>query len=190
MIFKLLNLLFTTNTYNNYIVPEKNKYILSLASIWILPLIYKTYITNHLILSVILTNLCIVSPLFWYNYNHNSLLHKIDKYLAISCYIYLFIIFHNPIFFIINSLGLFSLFIYSEYCCIHNLQNMQVISHLTFRLFYFRLVYNLTDKSTDIIYIIPYILHNYYLINKKKINYCKDFIYLYLIINIINLLEI
>jgi len=136
-IYKLVKLLFTTNTYNNYIIPQKNKYILSLASIWILPLIYKTYISNHLILSVILTKLCIISPLFWYNYKHNSLLHKIDKYLAISCYIYLFINLHNPVFFIVNSSGLFSLFIYSEYCCIHNLKEKQVISHLTFRMFYF-----------------------------------------------------
>lgn len=62
---------------------------------------------------------------------------------------------------------------------------MQVISHLTFRMFYFRLVYNLADNSNDIIYVISYIFHNYYLIHKTQINYYKELLFLFILIVII-----
>ena len=142
----------TTNIYD-----DTNKIILGISSLWILPLIIHSY---HCILYIFSCNLIVViisSYIFWYNYKINSLLHKIDKYSVIFCFIYIFI-YERLIYFIINSLLLLPPYIISIISSSNNNYNIQLYSHQIFRYFSFKLICDFIKFS----YIKFYIYSLYY----------------------------
>jgi hypothetical protein len=78
-IFKQL-IMFYTSQDN---MPNKNKLILGTSSLWILNLIYYSFIEELYLISLLLTSVTIISSIFWYNYKINSIYHKLDNYLSI-----------------------------------------------------------------------------------------------------------
>ena len=172
-----LSLLFTTTSGNTSPIPEKNKYILALSSLWILTILRNSLILLNPFLSLNLISISIISPLFWYNYKINSLFHKLDKLLVWTIAI---INLNYTIYklYISITILLFSLIIYffylSEYFIIKNKFTHQLISHLLFRYFFFVWIYLTFYNSLLQLSLISlgYIIHNYYLImNINKNNY-------------------
>jgi hypothetical protein len=77
-----LSLLFTTTSGNTSPIPETNKYILAISSLWILTILRNSLISLNPFLSLNILSISIISPLFWYNYQINSIFHKLDKLLV------------------------------------------------------------------------------------------------------------
>jgi len=168
-----LSLLFTTTSGNTSPIPEKNKYILALSSLWILTILRNSLILLNPFLSLNLISISIISTLFWYNYKINSIYHKLDKLLVWTIAI---INLNYAIYklYISITILLFSLIIYffylTEYFIINKKFKHQLISHLLFRYFFFTWVY-LTYYNTLLRFSLisfGYLLHNFYLI--KTIN--------------------
>jgi len=168
-----LSLLFTTTSGNTSPIPEKNKYILALSSLWILTILRNSLILLNPFLSLNLISISIISTLFWYNYKINSIYHKLDKLLVWTIAI---INLNYAIYklYISITILLFSLIIYffylTEYFIIKKKFKHQLISHLLFRYFFFTWVY-LTYYNTLLRFSLisfGYLLHNFYLI--KTIN--------------------
>lgn len=171
---KLLKYLFTTDIYDDtYIMPEKNKIIIGASSFWILNLISHSYNKNLYILTIHLILISIFSPLYWYNYKINSIIHKLDKYIVISCFLYicLNIDYINSI---INLLFIIIPYILSSIACIHNNYKLQLYSHQTFRFFAFKLIYNFIDNTNNTYLLLissEYLLFTSYLIFIKINNF-------------------
>jgi hypothetical protein len=168
-----LSLLFTTTSGNTSPIPETNKYILAISSLWILTILRNSLISLNPFLSLNILSISIISPLFWYNYQINSIFHKLDKLLV---WIIAIINLKYAIYqlYISITILLFSLIIYffylTEYFIIKKKFKHQLISHLLFRYFFFVWVY-LTYYNTLLRFSLisfGYILHNFYLI--KTIN--------------------
>jgi hypothetical protein len=168
-----LSLLFTTTSGNTSPIPETNKYILAISSLWILTILRNSLISLNPFLSLNILSISIISPLFWYNYQINSIFHKLDKLLV---WIIAIINLKYAIYqlYISITILLFSLIIYffylSEYFIIKKKFKHQLISHLLFRYFFFTWVY-LTYYNTLLRFSLisfGYLLHNFYLI--KTIN--------------------
>jgi|694.fasta_scaffold83916_3 hypothetical protein len=167
------------NTQDN--MPYKNRLILGTSSFWIINLIYKTYIYELYFQSLLLTSIVIISPLFWYHYQINSIYHKFDNYLSILMLILVLI--NNY-----SSISYFDLFImikfyYMSLIFTHTKNyNIQLCCHLLFRLFFYKILYlTIDDKSYDINYdIIKYISNNLFIFtitNNNKYCYMKYIIY-------------
>jgi hypothetical protein len=163
-----LSLLFTTTSGDISPIPEKNKYILGISSLWILTILRNSLILLNPYLVVIIFSISIISPLFWYKYQINSLLHKLDKLLV------WIIVIINLKYAIYKLYILFLLIIYffylSEFFIIKHKFKHQLISHLLFRYFFFIWIY-LTYYNTLLqlsLISFGYLLHNIYLI--KTIN--------------------
>lgn len=175
-----MKLLMTTDIYDDTnIMPNKNKIILGISILWIIPLIIHSY---HLKLYIFCCNLIIIniaSYIYWYNYKINSLLHKIDKYSVILCFTYIFI-YERFIYFIINSLLLLLPYILSSISSINNNFNIQLYSHQLFRYFSFKLICDFINYSYNRFYIysIYYFIFSFYLfkIINNDINYFKHYI--------------
>lgn len=168
-----LSLLFTTTSGNTSPIPETNKYILSISSLWILTILRNSLISLNPFISFCLISISIISTLFWYNYKINSIYHKLDKLLVWTIAI---INLNYAIYklYISITILLFSLIIYffylTEYFIINKKFKHQLISHLLFRYFFFTWVY-LTYYNTLLQFSLisfGYLLHNFYLI--KTIN--------------------
>jgi hypothetical protein len=163
-----LSLLFTTTSGDISPIPEKNKYILGISSLWILTILRNSLILLNPYLVLIIFSISIISPLFWYKYQINSLLHKLDKLLV------WIIVIINLKYAIYKLYILFLLIIYffylSEFFIIKRKFKHQLISHLLFRYFFFIWIY-LTYYNTLLqlsLISFGYLLHNIYLI--KTIN--------------------
>jgi hypothetical protein len=188
----LIKYIFTTNIYDDtHKMPNKNKMILSISSLWILNLLSHCYYNNLKILLFLLSILSIISPVFWYNYKVNSLYHKIDKSIVISLFIYLmqtnyYLYYH--FYYLISITSIIAIFyILSIKTCIYNNYELQLYSHLSFRYFTFLLLFhyiinyndngNNNNKNNNYMKLITieYIIFNNYLIfkikNKKIIKY-------------------
>lgn len=168
-----LSLLFTTTSGNTSPIPETNKYILSISSLWILTILRNSLISLNPFISFCLISISIISTLFWYNYKINSIYHKLDKLLVWTIAI---INLNYALYklYISITILLFSLIIYffylTEYYIIKNKFKHQLISHLLFRYFFFTWIY-LTYYNTLLQFSLisfGYLLHNIYLI--KTIN--------------------
>jgi hypothetical protein len=194
----LIKYIFTTNIYDDTDkMPNKNKMVLSISSLWILNLLSHSYLNNYYILTFIITSISIISPLFWYNYKINSIYHKLDKNIVISMFIYLlsqtnyYLYYH--IYKILSLVSIILLFyLISAKSCINNNYELQLYSHLTFRYFTFLLLYyyimnnNDNDNNYMTLITIEYILFNYYLMKKIKDNKINKFLLYNLIIIISN----
>ena len=138
----ILSYIFTTNIYDDtYIMPKKNKFILSISSFWILNLLYHIYINQLYYLTFLLSSISIISPIFWYNYRVNSIYHKLDKSLVLSSYMYVIsnnYYYNNIKYLILYSSLIFIFFIFSAKSCINNNYNLQLYSHQIFRFLYFK----------------------------------------------------
>jgi hypothetical protein len=159
-----LSLLFTTTSGDISPIPEKNKYILGISSLWILTILRNSLILLNPYLVLIIFSISIISPLFWYKYQINSLLHKLDKLLV------WIIVIINLKYAIYKLYILFLLIIYffylSEFFIIKRKFKHQLISHLLFRYFFFIWIY-LTYYNTLLqlsLISFGYLLHNIYLI--------------------------
>jgi len=178
---KLLKLLFLTTSNNSTPLPLQNQFILGISSLWILTILPKT----SLLLSLNIIMISIISPIFWYNYQLNSIFHKLDKLLVWT------ITFQNlyslpSIQLSITLIPLIILFFYlSEYFIIIKNFKYQIFAHLLFRYFFFIWIYlNLYNNPIHLsynYYLFIYI-HNYNLWN--YIYYLSELsviIYIYLI---------
>ena len=198
----LIKIAFTTNIYDDTNkMPNKNKMVLAVSSLWILNLLSHCYLNNLKFLLFLLSSLSIISPLFWYNYKVNSIYHKLDKSIVISFFIYLMqtkYYIYNHTYQLLSIISIIAIFyIISVKSCINNNNDnyeLQLYSHLTFRYFSFLLLYNyvmnvmnndneIKNKKYITLITIEYILLNFYLIIKiKNKNIMKYIIYTILII--------
>ena len=175
----LLNALFTTNHEKDIkYIPYNNKHILGITSLWMcIPIYYGLYSFDYniIILSLLLSCVCLVSTLFWSNPKGNSFLHKLDKICVWIFFITLLFINNN---FILIGL-IFILYIMSFIFFIKNYNTLQFISHLLFRyVFYWwchivMVPINVNFIYTFIIISIGYFSHVLllYNINIQKITY-------------------
>jgi hypothetical protein len=154
---------------DNDIMPNKNKIILSTTSFWILNLISHSYYNKLYFLTLNISLIAIASSIYWYKYKNNSIYHKCDKYLVIVCFAYLFINM-NIIKFISNFICIIPPYILSSVFSIYNNYELQLYSHLIFRLFSFKLIYDfiINDINYFLIIAIENIIFNIYLINFIK----------------------
>lgn len=186
----LIKYIFTTNIYNDTDnMPNKNKMILSISSLWILNLLSHSYLNNLYIIFGLLSLLSIISPIFWYNYKVNSIYHKIDKTIVISLFIYLmqtnYYLYYHIYNFLSVVLILLIFYIISIKSCIHNNYELQLYSHLSFRYFTFLLLYNyILNNKNEIktnnymtIITFEYIFFNYYLNKKIKDNKIQKYLF-------------
>ena len=167
-----MNILFTTNS-NPTPIPNNNKFILSISSIWILTMIRHSLLISYL-MSINIFLISIVSSIFWYKYELNSIYHKLDKLFAWSIFLLnLKYALNNLHFFItINLLSLILLFYYlSEHFIIKKKFKYQLISHLLFRYFFFIWIYLTIANNYDNLSLITigYFSHNYYLSRNRKV---------------------
>lgn len=145
---KLLKYLFTTDIYDDIeIMPNKNKIIINVSSLWILNLVSHSYNNNLNFLTLHL--ILIISPLFQYN-----------KYILISCFIYLwfnmnYLIFIKNLFFIIPP------FILTSIANVDNNYTLELYSHQIYLFFIFKLFYDYINISYNYFLIISteYILY-------------------------------
>ena len=175
----LKNILFT-DIYDDYdIMPNKNKIILGISSFWIFNLIIHSYYKQLYFLTLNLSLISIASPIYWYKYKNNSIYHKFDKYLVIICLIYLFIN-QNIINFLSNFIFIIPPYISSSLFCINNNYDLQLYSHLIFRYFTFKLVYDFININLTYFLLISFenFIFNIYLINDIKHN-CDNTLILY-----------
>jgi hypothetical protein len=185
---KLLLLLFTTSNCNNNPIPDKNKYILGISSLWILTILRNSLILMYPFISFIIISISIISPLFWYKYQLNSLLHKLDKYLVwtIAIINFKYALIKLYISTTIILLSLIVLFYYlSDLFIINKKFKYQLISHLLFRYIFFIWIYLTFYNTLSNLFLITlgYIYHNYYLyISFNKNNYLLNLIKLIFII--------
>jgi hypothetical protein len=162
--------MFYTNQDN---MPNKNKLILGTSSFWIINLIYYTYLEELYLLNLLLTFITIISPIFWYNYKINSIIHKLDNLLSILIFIY--IILYN--FILLSCIDIFfmlSCYFISIIFTIYKKYNIQLCFHLLFRLLFYKIIYltinknNITTLNNDII---KYSINNFFLIIFTNNNY-------------------
>lgn len=161
---KLLPILFKTSSCNNSPIPENNKFVLGISSLWILTLIRHSPLllfTNIFLISVI-------SPIFWFKYELNSISHKLDKFFVWTIFLLNLKLALYKLY-IITSISLFSLIIFfyylSEVFTIKKQFNYQLISHLLFRYFFFIWIYLTLFNNYSKLHLITmgYMSHNYYL---------------------------
>jgi hypothetical protein len=162
-------------------IKNKNKLILGVSSLWISLILYDCWINQLYLLWFCLSSLTIISPWFWYSYTLNSYLHKLDKYLSISCglyslYYWYFYLYSHIYYYILLKSIIISFFLMSSYFYNNSNHKYQLYSHLLFRYFFFFLVYKTIHYN------------NYNLNNKNKFeiityNYFFNSIYLIIIID-------
>jgi len=148
----IIKCIFGFDSNNNNQIGNKNKLILGASSLWISTILYDCWYYQFYLLLFSLSSLTIISPIFWYNYHHNSIIHKLDKYLSISCglyslyywYFYLYSYIHHYL--IIKSFVI-SYFLMSYYYYYKNNNTYQLYYHLSFRYSYYFLVYNTIHYS-------------------------------------------
>lgn len=186
----LIKNIFTTNMHDDTeVMPNKNKMILSISSLWILNLLSHCYRNNLYILSFLLAPLSIISPIFWYNYKINTIYHKLDKSIVISLFIYLLQTNYYIYYHIYKLISLVSIiltfYIISIKSCINNNYELQLYSHLSFRYFTFLLLYNyILNNKNEIktnnymtLITFEYIFFNYYLNKKIKDNKIQKYLF-------------
>lgn len=177
----IIKCLFSIDNNSKRELRNKNKLILGVSSLWISTILYDCWINQFYLLLLSLGSLTIISPYFWYSYHFNSNLHKLDKYLSISCGIYslyywYFYLYSHLYYYLLLKSIVIGLFLMSSYFYNKNNHNYQLYSHLLFRYSYFFLVYNTIHYN------------NYNLDNKNKLelitfNYFFNSIYLIIVIN-------
>ena len=174
----LKNILYTDIYDDDEIMPNKNKIILGISSFWIFNLISQSYYKELYFLSFNLSLISIASPIYWYIYINNSIYHKIDKYLVIILLIYLFIN-ENFIKFLSNIIFILPPYLCSSLFCISNNYKLQLYSHLLFRFFIFKFIYEFINNNINyfLLIIFEYSLFNIYLINDIKHNCDNDLIF-------------
>jgi hypothetical protein len=163
---KILSLLFTTNI-DTTPIPDNNKFILGISSLWILTLIHHSLLFSYLF-SINILLISIISPIFWYKYQLNSIYHKLDKLLVWSIALLNLKYALNKLYFFVSIyLLLLTIFFYylSDYFTIKKKFKYQLISHLLFRYFFFLWIYlTIADNYDNLSLIsIGYFSHNYYL---------------------------
>lgn len=178
-------------------IKNKNKLILGVSSLWISLILYDCWINQLYLLWFFLSSLTIISPWFWYSYHTNSYLHKLDKYLSISCglyslYYWYFYLYSHIYYYILLKSIIIGFFLMSSYFYNISNHNYQLYSHLLFRYFFFFLVYktihynkyNLNNKNKfeiitynyffNSIYLCIVIDDNYEYDLKKYLYYCSQ----------------
>ena len=164
-------------------IPEENKLILGVSSLWISTLIYYSYINQLYLFMFLLSNIVIASPLYWYKHITYSYLYFYDLSFV---YIYGILLFYYSLYkfnfyilFIKVSLVLL-FYSFSDYYLKKQLFHLQLLSHLTFRYIFFIWSYLYINNNINNHYLlfvtINYFLYNYYLY--KTIKKYNSYIYL------------
>lgn len=165
---------------------KENNIILGSTSLWTLPLLYHSFIEKYYILSLILGLISIISPLYWYKNKEKSIYDKLDKYLSISCFIYISLEYYYIIekikLYISNSSFLLLFYILSYKFGKSNKYDLQLYSYLLFRWYFFALIFNLIIKKEKYFENCKslYFANNLYLtiitFNNKNYDYKKSYI--------------
>ena len=121
-------------------MPNRNKMILGTSTFWVLNNIYYFYLKKHYFQSFLLSSIAIASPIFWFNYEINSVAHKFDFYLSFFTFIYTIIRYHYNIHFS-DIILLINFYILSMYLTIHKEYELQLYSHLLFRCYFYKILY-------------------------------------------------
>jgi hypothetical protein len=172
------NLLLTDIYDDAELMPNKNKIILGISSFWIFNLISHSYFKQLYFLTFNLSLISIASPIYWYKYKNNSIYHKFDKYLVIICLIYLFVNI-NIINFLSTFIFIIPPYISSSLFSIKNNYDLQLYSHLVFRFFTFKLIYDFINNNLNyfLLITIENLIFNLYLINDIKSNSNNNYYY-------------
>jgi hypothetical protein len=149
----------------NYI-PQENKLILGVSSLWLSQLISDSYMNELYLFMFLLSNIIIASPLYWYNHIIYSYAYFYDLSFV---YIYTILLFFYILFIkVILVLVFYSL---SDYYL------KKQLSHIIFRYVFFIWSYLYINKKINNQYLLyvstNYFLYNYYLyktIKKYNIN--------------------
>ena len=141
-------------------LPEINKFILCITSLWLLIPIYYGFFNIHkleiLLLTILLCNVCIISLIFWNNPKSNSLLHYIDKISAwlIGIALIFITLFTNNgknkiniMNFIIIIISIVLSVSLSNYFFSINSNKLQLLTHLIFRYICFSWSYILISST-------------------------------------------
>lgn len=121
-------------------MPNRNKMILGTSTFWVLNNIYYFYLKKHYIQSFLLSSIAIASPIFWFNYEINSIAHKFDFYLSLITFIYTIIRYRNYIY-ISDIILLLHFYFLSMYLTIYKEYELQLYSHLLFRCYFYKILY-------------------------------------------------
>jgi len=150
---------------------RENKIIIASTSLWLLPLLYHSFIFQWYFLSFLLTSITIVSTLFWYNYNINSIQHKLNNYLIFICFIYIssqkYYLFYNLQLYISNVSFLLTNLILSQNFELE--YSFSLCTKLLYRYYFylliFNLIFNVNTNNVNIYlndYTILYFINNLY----------------------------
>lgn len=149
----------------------KDKIILGTSVLWLLPLLYNSFILQWYFLSFMLSSIIVISPIFWYNYKLNSIEHKLNNFLTLSCVTYVsmqkYYLYENLNSFIFNiSLLLLNLIISEKYQLKYSFSLFaKILYRYYFYTLIFKLIFNVKSTSINIYfndYSIIYFVHNLY----------------------------
>lgn len=151
-------------------IPTENKLILGTSSLWISTLIYQSYIRELYILSFLLLNIIIASPLYWYTHIVNSYLYTYDSSI-VSLYGVILFFYSNytyNITILLLKIGFILLFYtLSDYYYKRSIYNYQLLCHILFRYIFFIWSYMYINNFKNIEYLLfitmNYFSYNYYL---------------------------
>ena len=178
-------------------MPMRNRLILGTSSLWIINLIYYSYIRQLYIQTLLLSSITIISPLFWYYYKINSIYHKLDTYLSVLVLVNSII--SNSFTYYLELLFILKFYYLSIIFTKRQNYNIQLGCHLIFRLFFYKMLMsnlnlNLNLNNYDITYdIIKYISNNlllFMIVDNDNNNDNHNFKYNYLLYSIENMIII
>lgn len=156
----------------DYDMPNINKLILGSSSFWVLNTIYYSYIKKQYFLMSLLSSISIISPIFWYNYEINSISHKLDFYLCSITFIYTIIRYYHYIHFY-DIVLLINFYVLSRFFTFHKEYEFQLYSHLLFRSFFYKIIYlAINDNGFD--YKLYYDLSKYFINNILLLTFTEN----------------
>jgi hypothetical protein len=121
-------------------MPNRNKMILGTSTFWILNSIYYFYLKQQYFQMLLLSSIAIASPIFWYNYEINSIAHKCDFYFSLITFIYTIVRYHKYIY-TSDIILLIKFYILSMLLTIYKEYELQLYSHLLFRCYFYKILY-------------------------------------------------
>jgi len=121
-------------------MPNRNKLILGTSTFWILNMVYYFYLKKHYFQSLLLLSVAIASPIFWFNYEINSVSHKFDFYLSLIVFIYTIVRYHKYIY-TSDIVLLLNFYFLSMLLTIYKEYELQLYSHLLFRCYFYKILY-------------------------------------------------
>ncbi len=156
-------------------IPQENKLILGVSTLWLSRLIYYSYIYEYYMFMFLLSNIIFASPIYWYTHITYSYMYFYD---LICVYMYGILLFYNSLYklrveILLTFVSLVLLFYsLSGYYLKKEKFDLQLLSHLTYRYIFFIWSYIYIDNNGNYNYLIfittNYLLYNYYLYTQVK----------------------